>query len=435
MQQNLDNMSIPACPLVYPLVLLGGGHSHALLLTYWQKLNPSKRHNVRPLLVSDNTNSPYSGMLPGLLTEEYSFDDCHIDLVNLCNTSDCDFLQGSCINIQKVDSNDYPTLYRLDLKLPQVDSHSNANNTDSVTSILCQRLSINIGSQPKVSQAVSTQNNPALASSQWKVKPISQFYANWQSLKSFLALQARQTDDVSQTNAEKLNTVIQVVGAGAAGVEIACAIKSSQPNCHVQLIARANLPLPSFNQKTQQRCIQQLKKLGIEFVNNQISHDNETLATDHTFTLWCTQSAAPLWLKNTALVLSESGFICVDQHLHSSLPGVFAAGDCAHFSPHPLPKAGVYAVRQAETLFENLLACLPLNKQTVNNTQVLNNNTCLTGHTPARLKPFKPQNHVLAIINMGNQFALAQKGRWSAQGFWPWLYKRKVDQSFMSKFK
>ena len=79
---------------VYPLVLLGGGHSHALLLTYWQSLNPDKHDKVRPLLISEQATSPYSGMLPGLLADEYSFDDCHIDLVNLCANSGSDFLQG-----------------------------------------------------------------------------------------------------------------------------------------------------------------------------------------------------------------------------------------------------------------------------------------------------------------------------------------------------
>ncbi len=396
---------------VYPLVLLGGGHSHALLLTYWQSLNPDKHDKVRPLLISEQATSPYSGMLPGLLADEYSFDDCHIDLVNLCANSGSDFLQGQCINIQRVGSNDYPTLYRLDLQSPKAHpdinnkNDSSDENDSSIVSIFCERLSLNIGSQPRVNDS-TTHNSPI--SPQWKVKPISHFFENWQSLKPLLSRPA------NSLTGQELKTIIQVVGAGAAGVEIACAIKQSQPNCEVRLLARSPLPLPSFSLKTQQKCMQQLNKMGIEFINTQANKNSVmpvNTKTKHTYTLWCTQSAAPKWLQKTNLVLSDSGFICVDQYLQTSFPGVFAAGDCAHFNPQPLPKAGVYAVRQAKILFENLLA-----------------------PSSSKLIPFKPQPNVLAIINMGSCFALAEKGRWSMQGYLPWLYKRKIDQSFMSKF-
>lgn len=406
MPQNL-NLSTTT---VYPLVLLGGGHSHALVLTYWRNLNADKRNTIRPLLISDQPTSPYSGMLPGLLADEYSFDDCHINLVNLCTNSGCDFLQGHCINIQRVASNDYPTLYRLDLqprKLnPDLDDKLDESDT-SIVSIFCEKLSLNIGSQPTVNDSENSTTHNSPISPQWKVKPISHFFKNWQSLKSLL-------NQPANSALPGLTTTIQVVGAGAAGVEIACAIKQAQPECHVKLIARSRLPLPSFSLKTQQRCLLQLRKIGIEFINNQTSKAavmSGTTHTSHTYTVWCTQSAAPKWLQKTEIALSDSGFICVDQYLQTSFAGVFAAGDCAHFNPQPLPKAGVYAVRQAKILFKNLLS-----------------------PSSTKLTPFKPQLNVLAIINMGKGFALAEKGRWSMQGYLPWLYKRRIDQSFMRKF-
>jgi selenide,water dikinase len=370
---------------VYPLVLLGGGHSHALWLKYWQQLartHPAKK--VRPLLISENTTSPYSGMLPGLLSGEYGYEDCHIDLVSLCQQSGCDFLQQSCINIQKVESSDFDTLYRLDFKL---------NNSVEHASIFCQALSINIGSQP-FSLASDTKS--------WKVKPISQFFNNWQSLQQKL----KTTPTNKNTSAKK--TIISIIGAGAAGVEIACAIKLAQKNCKVQILARSRQPLPNFQPKIQQLCLQQLNKMGIDFIGEQ-----QVTSMPSDFSILCTQSSAPEWLTNTELKLSEDGFIWVDQNLQSSLPGIFSAGDCIHFSTKPLAKSGVYAVRQAKTLFHNVCAQL----------------------APDMLEIFVPQPKFLSIINMGNQYALAQRGRWSVHGYWPWFYKRYVDRKFMEQFK
>lgn len=406
---------------VYPLVLLGGGHSHALWLTYWQKLkhsHPAKK--IRPLLISDNTTSPYSGMLPGLLSGDYTFDDCHIDLVHLSKKSNCDFLQRRCINIQQVQGENKEKLYRLDfadLDTEQLTTKEQAPeqlNNHQPTSIFCKVLSINIGSQPFVS---AEDINKQQTDKNWKVKPINHFFQNWQSLQKSVA-------DLPPNSSQK--PLFKVMGAGAAGVEVACAIKQSQPNSQVQLHSRTSSPLPHFCAKTQKRCRQYLNKLDIEFIRSYIHPSTSISSTsnlhngldtsNHDFTIWCTQSAAAKWLINTDLKLCPEGFIWVDKHLETSFPGVFAAGDCIHFSPKPLPKAGVYAVRQAKTLF---------------------NNTCLslTDSESAALTAFKPQKSFLAIINLGNHYALAQKGRWSASGYLPWLYKFFIDRNFMSLFK
>ena len=381
---------------VFPLVLLGGGHSHVLWLKYWQTLdNQHPAKTIRPLLISDNINSPYSGMLPGLLTEEHRYEDCHIDLITLCRISACDFKQLTCTNIQKVEHSEFSTLYQLDFLTDE-------NQSEAPYSIFCETLSINIGSQPSSTEQTTFSHSVARwTPSYWKVKPISQFYNHWQELKTLLNTPVTDTPS------------IHIIGAGAAGVEIACAVKLAQSACRVTLLSRSPQPLPSFNIKTQNLCLQRLKKLDIGFIHTDDTKEqtNPPLSSAD-ISIYCTQSAAPLWLKETHLSLSDDGFIRVDDHLQSSLPGVFAAGDCIHFISQPLAKSGVYAVREATTLFHNICAYL----------------------SSQPLQTFKPQSTFLSIINMGNRYALGQRGRWSSSGTALWYYKRFLDRRFMSQF-
>ena len=60
------------------------------------------------------------------------------------------------------------------------------------------------------------------------------------------------------------------------------------------------------------------------------------------------------WLSETGLYLEE-GFISINQCLQStSHDFVFAAGDCASIVNNPNQKAGVFAVRAAPFLYQNI---------------------------------------------------------------------------------
>ena len=92
---------------------------------------------------------------------------------------------------------------------------------------------------------------------------------------------------------------------------------------------------------------------------------------------------------------------------------IFAAGDCAHLSDNPRPKAGVYAVREAPVLFDNLRAALGA----------------------GRMRRYVPQKDYLKLISLGRKSALAEKLGTSFSGPLMWKWKNHIDQKFMNRFR
>ncbi|MDO8278844.1 MAG: bifunctional NADH dehydrogenase FAD-containing subunit/selenide, water dikinase SelD, partial [Burkholderiaceae bacterium] len=70
----------PDFPIVKDLVLVGGGHAHALVARMWA-MNPLP--GVRLTLINPDPAAPYTGMLPGLIAGHYARDEIMIDLVRL----------------------------------------------------------------------------------------------------------------------------------------------------------------------------------------------------------------------------------------------------------------------------------------------------------------------------------------------------------------
>ena len=65
-------------PYTRDLVLVGGGHAHALVLKAWG-MDPLP--GARLTVINPEPMAPYTGMLPGHVAEHYRRDDLEIDLV------------------------------------------------------------------------------------------------------------------------------------------------------------------------------------------------------------------------------------------------------------------------------------------------------------------------------------------------------------------
>ena len=70
----------PQIPLTRDLVMIGGGHTHALVLRMWgMKPLPG----VRLTVINPTPTAAYSGMLPGHIAGHYPREALQIDLVKL----------------------------------------------------------------------------------------------------------------------------------------------------------------------------------------------------------------------------------------------------------------------------------------------------------------------------------------------------------------
>lgn len=372
------------------LVLVGGGHSHAIALELW---GSRPLPGVRLVLITDTAHAPYSGMLPGYVAGFYTFDECHIDLPNLAKFAGAELILDRAIGL---DLENNRVLCANSLPVPY------------------DFLSIDIGSTPQASHIPGAEYTiPA--------KPVPQFLHHWHELLTT----ARQhpTQPLS----------LGIIGGGAGGVELALNIQA-----HLyRFLPTQNLTLHLFHRgeelmeghavavrrRLQRILIQRGVQIHLGETVNGISPVEEAkvrvgcesgLAVTCDRVFWVTQASAPPWVGESGLSTDDRGFIAVGETLQSlSHPRIFAAGDIATTIAHPRPKAGVFAVRQGKPLFKNLQAAV-LGKP---------------------LQRYIPQKNLLALIGTGDGKAIASRGNW---GFgpkaWLWCWKDRIDRAFMARF-
>ena len=380
-------------PTYQDLVLIGGGHSHALVLKMWA-MKPLP--GVRLTLISPQVLTPYSGMLPGLIAGHYALEETHIDLSRLCRYANARFIQA--------------TVTGLDFSKKEI---AFADRSPMGFDL----LSINIGIGPNL-------RIPGAAEFATPVKPIAGFYPRWQAIKNDL----RSQESLAKN---KKPYRIAIVGGGAAGVELILAMHfalSSDPLINRPLqfcLVQQGEGLPEnyparLQRKVGELCarhnIDVIANTRVEAVSENILKDKNNNNINFACLFWCTNASAAAWLKETGLGLDKQGFIRINQYLQAtSHDFVFAAGDIAQQESFPRPRAGVFAVRQGPVLFNNLRKALLKQSLTV----------------------FRPQKTFLSLLACGEQTAFACKlgGLMpSFSGHWVWRLKDRIDRRFMAMF-
>jgi len=351
------------------IVLIGGGHTHALVL---RDLKPCAHHIT---LVSESRSLFYTGMLPGFIAGHYGIEDISISLPKLCQRVGVEFLPASV----------------------------KAINDDSIITdrgkLSFDIASLNLGVSS--SFPINTQEENSLP-----LKPVAGFISKWESLLE-----------------RKDRMHLAVVGGGAASLEVALALAWRLKDCQLSLITAGDL-LPGYANRLVKLAKQKLSEAHIQLREQSwvMAWQNKNLlirsadstktkiAADYVF--WATHGFPPHWLKESPLNLDKNSFVKVNDRLQSlSHPNIFAVGDIASLMGHNLPKAGVFAVRQAPCLGHNLLAMA----------------------AEGTLTCYRPQHAFLTLLSLGNKIALGQRGSLSFAGYWVWYWKNYLDRSFVRK--
>ena len=342
------------------ILLIGAGHAHLAAL---RSLAGKALFGARVTLVTPWPEQIYSGMLPGLIAGHYALEEVLVDVAGLAGRAHAELVRGS---VQALD---------LAAKVARL--------ADS-TEIGFDLVSINVGSA--IDRSIPGSAVRALA-----LKPYEGF--------------------VAELN-EKTVARVAIAGAGAAGMEIGMALRHR--GAQVTLYSGPSSLSPGLAE----RLPGVLRRMGVDYRPGMPVDSIEPgpvvlsgpSSQDFDLVLLATGAVPFEWPRRAGLQSDERGFVLVDPMLRSvSHPYVFAVGDCATLRDAPLPKAGVYSVRQGEILAENLRR----------------------DATDQPLVRFKPRRRALILLSCGGRYAIAERGGWSAQGGWVWRWKDWIDRRWL----
>ena len=367
------------------LVLLGAGHAHVHVL---QGLGLSRSADLRITVIAPYPRQLYSGMVPGFVAGHYDLDQCVIPLTGLLSRCGAHYIENSAVAL---------------------DADAKTVTLASGEVVAWDWLSLNTG--PVMDREKINAQMPGAKEHALFVRPIESFGQLWPQVAAL---------------GRSRPIHLAVVGAGAAGLELAMAAahllqgSSYPPGGRVSLVTGG--PPPAQNYPTGVRCrvVNALKRLQITVLPDAcvgmaageiLLSGGARLACDAP--LLAVGAQAPGWLAGSGLTLDDAGFVAVNSYQQSaSHPNVFAAGDVASRQDVPHPRSGVYAVRAGPPLLANLRAAwqgLPM-------------------------QTYQPASRTLNLISCGGRYAIAAWGRWHVEGRWVWRLKDQIDRGFVARY-
>jgi selenide,water dikinase len=356
------------------LILAGGGHTHALVLRMWAMKSRRRPTGTLITLVSRHSTALYSGMVPGLVAGLYRREECSIDLRRLCLVAGAAFVQAEITGLD-------PAARELVL-------HGRP-------ALRYDLLSLDVG-------AVTAQPGQGVQAG-LPVKPLEPFLA-WCE-----ALAAAPPPPGAPGSRERPLTIR---GGGAAAVEVALALRGRGLACRLLLRGDA---LHLGSRAANRRGEALLAAAGIAL--------ERRAPDDAPADLHCTGSRAPAWLAAAGLPVNpDDGRVRTEASLAViGHPELFASGDCGVIAAAPRPPSGVWAVRAAPVLADNLLRRLSQPEQP--------------------LRPWRPQARALQLLGDGHSpplgpWAVAFRGPLvlgPGRGLWRW--KEAIDRRFIARFR
>ena len=331
-------------------LVLAGGGHSHALLLKRWAMRPQHRPDRRIVLVNRLGSALYSGMVPAMIAGLEQQKNVEIDLRQLCDRAGAAFVQAEICGVD------------LGRQLLQL-----SDRPDLPYAL----LSLDVGAVSRGSDAEGV-----------AIKP----------LEPALAFLAEQEPSSA--------TPFRVVGSGSAGLEVVLALRRRWPQRPLQL--------QSHPQQLGALERQMLATARVELVEGDGDSNSCT-------SLRCTGSRAPSWIETSGMPVDPDGRVRTNRFLQvEGHDNVFAAGDCAVISNAPRPASGVWAVRAAQPLAQNLEA-----------------------HCRKRaLRPWHPQRWALQLIGDQHGQAWARWGDWQ---FGPsallWRWKRRIDQRFLEAFR
>ncbi len=354
------------------LVLIGGGHSHLNVL---KSFTMDKIDGLRVTLISDVYETPYSGMLPGFIEDDYTLDDIQIDLYKICHLGNFRFI--NC-------------------KVNKIDGIKNLIYFKNRPPLSFDYLSINIGINNDT-KTIKNADKYAL-----KLKPISKINYN---------------EIINNLEGKKVG----IIGSGPAGVEVSLALKKRYNKIDIFLFTGKNGLLKNYSNSSKNSILKNLTEANINVIfkdevsevskNKIVTKSSKVYLIDEA--ILSTNGVPPKWLKETNLALSPDGFIQTNNKLQTNFNHIFASGDIINFSYKSLTKSGVYAVKSGSVLTKNIRNFI-LNKPLVN---------------------YNPQKYYLSIIGLSNGKALAYKYNLHFTSKLILKLKKYIDLKFINKFK
>lgn len=364
----------------FQLVLVGAGHAHLHLIRNAGRLRAA---GIRPILVAPSAFH-YSGLATGVLSGALPVGDNWIDIERLASACDVEHVPVTA---------------------EAIDHAQGRVRLASGAELSFDAVSLNVGSVVRDAPQLANQSGV------WKAKPLSELV----DLRAHLE---------RHSGAGHACASIVVAGGGQSGAEVAAALAGLCQRIYGQhdvTLVSPDVSMSWAPEGAARSLVAAFQARGIALIAGRVTGRGDGVCKlDTGAELKCEALVLAIGLDvpppaSTLAVPHDSrGRIRVTTRLNvAGSPSVFAVGDCATIDEHPRPSLGVFGVRAAPVLLQNV---------------------CAMARGEA-LAEYLPQTRWLSILDLGDSTGLAIRGKCWSRGRGALMLKRWLDKSFIEKVR